>query len=45
MSEFEDGYRLISGRSHDRNMSGELLHHIAPVHIKALELEQSNSRG
>jgi hypothetical protein len=23
MSEFEDGYRLISGRSQDRNLSGE----------------------
>jgi hypothetical protein len=32
MSEFEDGYRLISGRSQDRNLSGGLLHHIAPVH-------------
>jgi len=32
MSEFEDGYRLISGRSQDRNLSGGLLHHIASVH-------------
>ena len=32
MSEFEDGYRLMSRRSHDRNVSGEFHHHIAPVH-------------
>ena len=25
MSEFEDGYRLISGRSQDRNLSGEFI--------------------
>ena len=32
MSEFEDGYRLMSRRTHDRNVSGEFYHHIAPVH-------------
>jgi hypothetical protein len=37
MSEFEDGYRLISGRSQDRNLSGEFNHITSHRCIKALE--------
>ena len=45
MSEFEDGYRLISGRSQDRNLSGELLHHIAPVRQGTRAEQHLNRHG